>query len=341
MMPRFLRFLLIALPLLAAVLFALSYRATPERISYGVSFSVPYAEELGLDWKEVYRAMLDDLGVKRLRLPAYWPMVEPKKGTYEWSELDFEIGEARARGATVILAVGKRLPRWPECHVPAWARVGEGGEGLSPSEQKEALRAYIRAVVERYKDNPAIVMWQVENEPYLRVFAKDQCGALDEAFLKEEIALVRSLDSARPILLTDSGNLGTWVGAYPRGDVFGTSVYLYFWNPTLGAFRTVLPAAYYRVKANLMRLLFGSKPVILSELSLEPWLAASINDVSLDEQLSRMNIEKFNEVVQYARATNFDTQYLWGVEWWYYMKTKQRHPEFWDAARALFSRASM
>ncbi len=324
----------VILPVVAIVLvvigYALSYRPAPKTISYGMSFSVPYAEELGLDWKKAYLAMFDDLGVKRLRLPAYWPMVEPKKGMYEWNELDFEVAEAQAHNATVILAVGRRLPRWPECHVPGWAAK------LSEAEQKTELRTYIKAIVERYKNEPAITIWQVENEPYLRVFAEDQCGNLDESFLKEEISLVRALDPSRPVLLTDSGNLGTWAGAYRQGDVFGTSVYLYFWNPTLGAFRTVLPPAYYRVKANLMQLLFGTRPVIVSELSLEPWLAASINDVSLDEQLSRMNIDKFNEIIQYARQTSFDVQYLWGVEWWYYMKTKGGHPEFWDAGRELF-----
>jgi hypothetical protein len=325
----------IVLPVVVLVLiaagYALSYRPAPEKIAYGMSFSVSYAEELGLNWKDAYRAMLDDLGVKRLRLPAYWPMVEPKKDAYEWSELDFEVREARTHNATIILAVGKRLPRWPECHVPEWASA------LSQDEQKAELRAYIRAVIERYKNESAVTMWQVENEPYLRVFAEDQCGNLDESFLKEEISLVHALDPSRPILVTDSGNLGLWTGAYRQGDVFGTSVYLYFWNPTLGAFRTVLPPSYYRVKANVMRLLFGARPVIVSELSLEPWFGASVGDVSLGEQLSRMNIKKFDEILSYARETNFDTQYLWGVEWWYYMKTKGGHPEFWDAGQKLFS----
>lgn len=178
-------------------------------------------------------------------------------------------------------------------------------------------------------------MWQVENEPYLAVFAADQCDPLDEGFLEEEIALVRSLDQ-RPVLMTDSGNLGTWIGAYRRGDAFGTSAYLYFWNQAVGAYRTILPPAYYRAKTNLVRVFFGEKHVILSELSLEPWLGASINDVPLATQLSRMNIEKFDEIIEYARKTNFDMQYLWGVEWWYYMKEKQNHPEFWSAARELF-----
>jgi len=42
----------------------------------GVTFSWKYSEELGLDWREVYTAMLDDLGVRKVRLPAYWDHIE-------------------------------------------------------------------------------------------------------------------------------------------------------------------------------------------------------------------------------------------------------------------------
>lgn len=325
---KWLAVFLIALALVAA---AFSYRRQPGEIAYGMTFSPLYAEEIGIDWKTAFEAMLEDLGVKRLRLSAYWPMIEPAEGAYTWSDMDYQITRARAHGATVILGVGKRLPRWPECHIPQWA------ENLSLDAEQVRVLAYIKAVVLRYKTEPAVTMWQIENEPYLRAFAEGVCDALDEEFLQKEIDLVRSLDS-RPILLTDSGNLGAWAGAYKRSDVFGTSIYLYFWNKPLGAFRTILPPAYYRVKANFAELFFGKRPIILSELSLEPWLAASIGDVPLSEQLSRMNIGKFDEIVNYARSTRIGIQYLWGVEWWYYMKTKEKHAEFWDAGRALFKK---
>lgn len=315
---------------LGGALVLLSQKHVPERISYGISFNTLYAEELGLDVHEVYTAFLDDLGVRHLRLAAHWPMVEPEKDTFNFTELDYQITEAQKRGADVILGVGRRLPRWPECHVPSWA------SGMSWDEQKAEIRTYITAVIERYKDAPNIVYWQVENEPYLTVFAYDHCGALDEDFLQEEIELVRSLDSTRPILVTDSGNIGTWRGAYHSGDAFGTSVYVYFWNPELGQFRTILPPFVYRIKENIMRLLYGAKQTFLIELSAEPWLLAPISDVPLAIQLERMDVTKFNEIIDYARDTRYDTQYLWGGEWWYWLKL-QGHTEMWDRAVELFA----
>jgi hypothetical protein len=307
----------------------LALKPKPEVISYGMSFNTPYARELGLDWKETYDAILDDLGVRRLRLAAHWPMVEPLQGTYNFNELDYQIKRAEEVGATVILAVGRRLPRWPECHVPEWAR------GLTTTERQAMLIDYLTVVVNRYKDNPAVIMWQVENEPFLEVFAYEHCGELDVDFLEKEIAHVKMLDGTRPILVTDSGNLGMWYGAYSRGDHFGTSVYVHLWNPELGPLRTVLPAWAYRVKENLMRLRYGDKPTYLIELSAEPWLLAPITDVPISTQLSRMDLEKFEDILSYAEQTRYDTQYLWGAEWWYWL-VKQGHPEMWERGQQLF-----
>lgn len=307
----------------------LAQKAEPEHITYGMSFNTPYARELGLNWREAYDAILDDLQVRDLRLAAHWPMVEPTPNVYNFEELDYQIKRAEEVGASVILAVGRRLPRWPECHVPDWAQL------LSTEERQAAQTRYLETVIRRYQNSTAVTMWQVENEPFLEVFASEQCGELDTNYLDREIALVRELDPTRQILVTDSGNLGTWVGAYRRGDVFGTSVYVHFWNPEFGQFRTLLPAVAYRMKDNLMRVLFGYKPTVLIELSAEPWLLEPIVKVPVETQFTRMNLEKFEDILSYAEATRYDKQYLWGAEWWYWLQL-QGHPEMWERGKRLF-----
>lgn len=320
----------VGIGVLALLAGALAYRPAPEHIEYGATFSQFFAEELGVDWIDVYQAALDDLKIRKFRLVAYWPLIEPQRDVYDFSDLDYQITEATARDAEVILAIGRRLPRWPECHTPTWV-------GTMPwEEQKMELRQYLTAVVERYKDEPAITMWQVENEPYLHAYAGHICGELDEEFLKEEVALVKRLDPSRPVLITDSGNLGTWYKPYSVGDAFGTSVYVHFWTPELGQFRTVQPPALYRLKTNLMRL-WGEKPSLLIELSGEPWLVEPVTKVPIETQLTRMDLDKFRDIVSYAEATRFDQQYVWGVEWWYWMR-ERGHGELWDYARTLFAK---
>ena len=326
-MRKILFFLIVVLVAGAFIFLMRTLPPVPSSVTYGVTFSELYAKELGLNWRDVYNATLDDLNVKKLRIPAYWPLVEPKEGVYDWIDLDYQIDQARSHDASVVLVVGFRQPRWPECYTPDWSK------GRAWSDQKKEIISYITEVVNRYKTNSAIQYWQVENEPYLSQFG--ECGPLDESFLKEEIALVHSLDS-RPVLVTDSGNLGLWTGPYKNGDAFGTSLYIYFWNPTFGQFKTKLPAFVYRMKERVMQIFYGVKPTLLIELSLEPWLTGPLEDTPIATQLERMDITKFNEILGYARQTSFDTQYLWGVEWWYYMKTNG-HPEFWDAAKKLYN----
>lgn len=325
----------IALGVLAGIvliLFSLSFRSSADEIRYGVSFSKFRSEELGLPWQETYLALLDDLGVRNLRLVAHWPMIEPEKGSYDFSALDFQIKEAEKRGAKVILAVGRRLPSWPECHEPTWAKA------LPPEEQKEALLGAVERVVERYKNSPALSVWQVENEPFLEVFAYEHCGDLNEALLDEEIALVKSLDPAHPVLVTDSGNLGLWYPAWKRGDVFGTTMYRYLWNPTTGPIKSILPSAYYRIKANTVGLIAGGagKKVIIGELQAEPWLLTPVRETPLSEQFDHFSIEKFDEMIRFASRTTFSEQYLWGAEWWYWLKREHGRDEFWNRAKELF-----
>lgn len=314
---------------LAVLLFFLARKEIPEQITYGISFNTPYALELGLDPDEVFDAFVNELGVRTFRLAAHWTLIEPERDVYDFAWLDRQVRRVEEVGGTIVLGVGHRLPRWPECHTPDWAR------DLTDVERQDELSAYITAVVERYRESPAIVYWQVENEPYLGVFAREHCEPLDGAFFKKELELVRSLDGTRPLLVTDSGNLGTWSGAYSHGDLFGTSVYVYFWNPELGQFKSILPPWFYRVKENVMSLFYGEKQTLLIELSLEPWLVEPVTNVPIETQFRRMDIEKFREIIEYAKETRYETQYLWGGEWWYWLK-EQGYGEMWEEGRTLF-----
>lgn len=322
--------LLIIFAALIVLVFILQIKKIPETIIYGVSFSKFHSDELGLNFREVYQAILYDLGVRRLRLSAHWPMVEPREGAYNFEELDFQMKEARDAGASVILALGRRLPGWPECHEPDWTQT------LEKSEKQKALLSLIKVIVARYKEYPNLFYWQVENEPFLTIFAKEHCGVLDREFLKEEIALVRALDPAHKILVTDSGELGTWFSAKNAGDVFGTSLYLYVWSPESGRIHYPITPAFFRTKDNITNLIAKKTESLLIELSLEPWLLTPIKDAPMETILDRMSIEKFDHIISFAKKAAFEEQYLWGVEWWYWMKGKG-HPEYWEKAEQIFS----
>jgi hypothetical protein len=304
-------------------------RPADGNMTLGVQFSKTHAEWLGLDWRAAYMALLDDVGVRNVRLGAYWPEIEPSDGAVRFDDLDLLMDESAARGARVVLAVGRRLPRWPECHVPDWARA------LPESTQRARLLALIRTVVERYRSHPALAVWQVENEPFLTLFG--ECPRTDPAFFRAERNLVTSLDSKHPILITDSGELSMWMRAAAMGDLLGTTMYRVVWNRFIGywSYDAIIPPAFYRLKAIL-----AGKPaaqMIVAELQAEPWIPrGDLFSTSLAEQRKSMDADRLHRHVAFARATGFREAYLWGAEYWYWLKTTQGDASLWDAAREFF-----
>lgn len=311
--------------------FILSRAPIPDTVSYGVTFSKFRTDELALPWEETYRALLDDMEVREFRLVAHWTMVEPQRDTFDFAVLDRQIELAEAYGARVVVAIGRRLPSWPECHEPKWVK------DLSLEEVRREQLEYMEAVVLRYKESPALIMWQVENEPFIIGFAYENCGATDPSFLAEEIALVKSRDPAHPVLLTASGELGFWNNTWSRADVFGTTLYRRVWNRDWNAFITYpTTPSFFRAKKRLTALMEGERPVIISELAAEPWPVQAIIDTPLEDQLERMDLAFFEDTITFARRTGFETQYFWGAEWWYYLKEVHGYPDFWNRAKELF-----
>jgi len=308
------------------------YQFTKDPV-WSVSFSHSFASDLGLSWKNVYSEILTELKPEHVRLPVYWSSIEKKENEYDFSDYDFMMEEAKESGIGVVLVVGRRVPRWPECHVPTWA------QNISYDEQNNRIKDYIVEVVERYRHHDSLYAWQVENEPFLPLFG--ECPPPDGNALDEEIRLVKFLDDRHPVIVTDSGELSIWLPAYKRGDIFGTTMYRNVWSehvsPYIGYITYPLPPKFFWLKANIARLIFDEKPTVVSELQAEPWAPSMLKNLPIEEQEKTFNLEKFYENIEYARAVGFSEVYLWGVEWWYFMKEVNDRPEFWEVGERLFN----
>lgn len=306
------------------VVIALWRNPVQEPKEFGVTFRDFHAENFGLDPKEVYLGLLDDLKFRNIRLAAYWDEVEPVNEAFDYSKLDWKINEAAKRDAKVVLAVGRKLPGWPECYIPDWARE------LSQEEMHNELLDYTAETINRYKDNPTIEIWQIENEPFLPF---GHCPVWDNKGDKidKQIELVRALDGSRPILVSDSGELSLWVQAASRADIFGTTMYRYIYSNQFGYVKYPIPAAFFRVKRGFMEMFVdGRRDAIVIELQGEPWYPGFLPDAPLEEQARTMDFDKFVATIDYAKRSGFDTYYSWGVEWWYWMMTKHDDPRIWE-----------
>lgn len=305
-------------------------KAENENAKIGVTFSYIYAEQIGLDWKDAYLAMLDDLKIKHVRLPVYWDRVEKEEGVYDFSQVDWQLTEAQKRGVEIILVVGQKVPRWPECYVPKW--VGEDPSNLPAERLKEKLLTFDEVVINRYRNNhPEIVNWQIENEPFLDFGI---CSKVDVNLVDAEIAKVKALDS-RPIIVTDSGELSLWLMAASRADVFGTTMYREVYSKEMGHWRYPIGPNFFKVKQLLIELFANQDNAIVIELQGEPWVAGWTIDAPVEVQLASMNADILKDNIEFAKKTGMKEIYVWGVEWWYYMKTKQNNSTLWETAKTF------
>ncbi len=329
---------IILLVFVILVLFFLYYffiAKAPEQknITWGVNFSQMQSENLKLDWKKNYLAILEDLGTKNIKLHTQWDFVEGKKDDFYFNDIDWQIKQAENYNASIIYVVGLKTGRWPECHAPNW--FGD----ISKQQQQDEILKYIKEVVTRYKNSKSIIAWQVENEP---LFNFGKCPAWyydNNDFLKKEVAIVRSLDSAKPVIISDSGEQSFWFDAAKIGDIVGSTVYRKLWvnvSNIFGFYFTfpITPVFYYH-KAQIIKYLFG-KDVICGELQAEPWAYKTFYDVPLQEQEKTMNLEQFKSNINFAKQTGFKEFYLWGAEWWFWLKNKENQPQIWNYAKEIF-----
>ena len=315
------RNILVAIILIAAAYVAGFYLTPLSRPTIGVTFNADYSRFLGQNPDEVLKKIMDGWKFKYLRLSVPWNQVEPTPGVYDFSETDKFLSEAQKRGVKVTLALGQKTPRWPECHTPAWA------DKLSDQEFQAALEKYMTKTVEHFRNNPALEIWQVENEPFLDFGI---CRPETKENFAAELALVKNLDPKHPRLVTDSGELSSWRATAKAGEYFGSTMYRVVWNKLTGYWNyDWLSPWFYRIKLALSGRAESS--AFISELQAEPWLPNSdLNQSPLIEQYKSMNMARLKKNIDYARMTGFARVYLWGAEWWYYLDKKGEYsiPDF-------------
>lgn len=299
-------------------------------VEYGISFDKNQASYLGLDWKKTYLVMLDDLKPKYIRLSAKWDEIEKMQGRFDTSELDWQMNEAAKRGVKVALVLGQKTPRWPECHIPEWAKLSV----VSCKSCKLPVSEYVKYIVEKYKNHQALEIWQVENEPFID-FNFGECQNFNNQAISMELEAVKAIDNQHKIMLTDSGEMGAWYSASRHGDILGTTLYRIVKTPGGHIWSySWLPAGAYKLKARLWGKNYEN--FFVSELQAEPWMnGAHPNDVPISEQEKTMNIKRLQKALDYTSHVGASRAYLWGVEWWYWMKEKNNDARYWDLIKNL------
>lgn len=149
--------------------------AKNEVFPYGVTF---YPDLWPQDsWEDNFRRIAK-AGFNIVRFGEMaWNWVQPQEDVWRFKELDKALKIAYKHGLKVLLGLAtSQAPMWLMRKHPQILPVAEDGTIYPPygprpnvcrdvPEYKKAVEKYLAVMVERYQDNPAVAMWQIDNEP--------------------------------------------------------------------------------------------------------------------------------------------------------------------------------
>ncbi len=126
-------------------------------------------------WAEDARRMAA-MGLQLVRIGEFaWSRIEPEPGHYDWGWLDRAIDTLHAAGLEIILGTPTATPpKWLVDRMPDMVALDEKGRPrgfgsrrhycFSHEGYRTECRRIVTALAERYGRNPAIAMWQTDNE---------------------------------------------------------------------------------------------------------------------------------------------------------------------------------
>jgi hypothetical protein len=292
---------------------------------FGVSFSIKQCRNFQIDPADALDWLIEEAGFRRFRLMSYWNEHEKQPGKFDFSALDAQIERVAKAKGVITLCLGNRQPRYPENHWPDWAWE-------APKDQRTAaLLNYVATVVERYKDNPAIISYQLENEALLTYFGER--NEVDHKRLRDEFALVKRLDPSRPVIMSTSSAIGIPIRR-PIPDIVGFSIYKITYKYKKKKYETSPHFAFYdRLRALLIRIIWR-RPSFIHELQLEPWGPTEIWKMTPEQQDESMGPKQIAINVKLGKDTRLYPIDLWGGEWYYWRTTKLNDPSTWQAVKA-------
>lgn len=279
----------------------------------GISLSTPHLEQLNIPIDEAIREACAH-HFSHIRLGSYWNRIQPSPTEYDFKALVSMIKSFETAKQSLVMTLGVKAPRWPEFHYPSWVQHKTTNHKATQS----AILAYIATTVQRLKQFQSITHWQVENEP-LDPSGPDQ-EAISLDFLKEEIALIRSLDH-RPIIVSVWGNDAIKRGFLPVlapfADVIGLDLYpKQFVGQVFG--QNIYKGPSFTPQRLKKQLQLMSKPIWVTELQAEPWEKNEQGyRLAHPKSISPMQLK---ETIEQTMQLPVSEVLLWGFEYWLWRK---------------------
>jgi hypothetical protein len=331
----------------------------------GLSFRPPQIDALGLDLRASLQHLLQ-YPFQLIRLGAYWRRIEPTPGQFLPDELDWQIEAAEQAGKQILLSVGAvKTFGYPEFFVPPWRLPAPIQEGIVVHADDHAwlldpALEFVTRIVERYRDSPAIVGWQIEHES-VDPLGLEHSWRLGADFVSAEINAVRATDHARrPILLNGFLPMSNLVAlqqwwrtrdqgdslsfAIAHADIVGLDVYPRHGLLSVGPLTTYLDGGQgvgpRRLRGALIeRARAAGRRIMVSEGQAEPWeTVVKPPDPRSGAMFSctpEAMLETYNDCM---RWTDLYGYLFWGAEYWL-LREKGRDPSYLRAFGRVLSEA--
>lgn len=303
----------------------------------GFSYSPDVSTWAGRNPQADLAYLLSTTNPDLVRLPVYWDVTQPSPHNLDYSSVDSLMAVVAwhnshaTRQTRVILTVGARNFLYPELHTPAWIGPRQQPQ-LGNAQVGTAYRDYFDTTIVRYRNNPLLYAWQVENEPFDYV-VNEETGAdqISPEQMTWEIDEVHRLDGHHRAVTTsfdgwnvivdwmqlDATPLLWALHGYPSGhpgpaldaaDALGLDIYVDGASTPLRftsiPLRTTWKAETIQFWADQAKA--QNKQVWLMEMQAEPWAVSpgSYSTADLLATAASYRREPLNVVL------------LWGAETW-------------------------
>ena len=176
---------------------------TPHKFLYGACYYHEYHQVPRLD-KDF--ELMQEGGLSVLRVgESVWSLWEPSDGEFNLEWLAPILDKAQKQGISIIIGTPTyAIPPWLASKHPELIAERKAGQPIAYGHRQNVdysnplfltyAERIIRKIVERYKDHPSIIGWQVDNEPGLELFHNSHAFMEFKEYVKAKYKTIDKLN---------------------------------------------------------------------------------------------------------------------------------------------------
>ena len=176
---------------------------TPHKFLYGACYYHEYNQVPRLD-KDF--ELMREGGLSVLRVgESVWSLWEPSDGEFNLEWLEPILDKAQKQGISIIIGTPTyAIPPWLASKHPELIAQRKAGQPIAYGHRQNVdysnplfltyAERIIRKIVERYKEHPSIIGWQVDNEPGLELFHNSHAFTEFKEYVKAKYKTIDKLN---------------------------------------------------------------------------------------------------------------------------------------------------